>query len=403
MTDFPPVSDTRSPVPKIAVVAPCPFFIDRGTPLRIKRLATALSAEFEIHVVCYGQGGDGDFPFVIHRTRALPLSIKRAGANLAKLCYDPLLFFTLLRTVRREGIKVIDGHLHEGALLGLMVRLFTGAKVIYNAHGTFVPELIATGALKDGSPLVKPLSAFELWVERRVDRIVAQSLMRRDEFVRRGHDPAKITVVEDVPELDDFDLPDERVDRNLEQRLRPNGEQLLIYSGGMETYQGVDFLIDAFRVIARERSDVRLVLFGRPLEEYRKIIADLDLTQWVVFVDDEPFQRLPHYLKICDIGFALRLYGENVPGKLPIYMASGIAVVGTDAKGINTVITHDETGLLVPPNDVPALVAAIGRLLDSPEKARTLGERGKREARRRYDPAEAARELGRLYRNLLDS
>ena len=85
-----------------------------------------------------------------------------------------------------------------------MVRLFTGARVIYNAHGTFVPELIATGALKEDSLLVRPLAAFELWVERRVDRIVAQSVMRSDEFVARGHDPAKVAVVEDVPELDDF-------------------------------------------------------------------------------------------------------------------------------------------------------------------------------------------------------
>ena len=99
---------------------------------------------------------------------------------------------------------------------------------------------------------------------------------------------------------------------------------------------------------AGKRRDVRLVLFGRPLEEYRRIIAGLGLTDRVVFVDDEPFERLPQYLKICDIGFALRLYGENVPGKLPIYLASGIAVVGTDAKGINTVITHNDTGMLVP-------------------------------------------------------
>lgn len=386
---------------KVAVVAPCPFFIDRGTPLRIKRLATALSAEFDIHVVCYGQGRDADFPFMLHRTPKIPLPITRAGANLAKLCYDPLLFFTLIRTVRRERIRVIDGHLHEGAFLGLLVRMLTGAKVIYNAHGTFVPELIATGALKENSSLVKPLSAFELGVEKRVDRIVAQSFMRRDEFVARGHDPAKIAVVEDVPELDDFDLPDDRIDRELERRLRPNNEKLLIYSGGMETYQGVDFLIAAFAEVARQRLDVRLVLFGRPLAEYRRIIADLNLDDRVVFVDDEPFERLPQYLIICDIGFALRLYGENVPGKLPIYLASGIAVVGTDAKGINTVITHNDTGMLVPPNDVSALVAVILNLLDDPEKLREIGERGKIEARRRYDPTEAIRVLGKMYRKLL--
>lgn len=383
------------------MVAPCPFFIDRGTPIRIRRLTTALAAEFDIHLVAYGQGRDLDAPFTLHRTMKLPLSIKRAGANMAKPFYDILLFITLLRVVRRERIRVIDGHLHEGAFLGLMVRFFTGARVIYNAHGTFVPELIATGALQPDSFLVRPLAAFERWVEQSVDRIVAQSLMRRDEFIGRGIPPEKVAIVEDVPELEMFDVSDEEVDRNLEQHLRPAGETLLIYSGGMETYQGVDFLIDAFSVLCRERADIRLVLFGRPLGEYRAMISRLGLDDRVIFVDDEPFERLPQYLKICDIGFALRLYGENVPGKLPIYMASGIAVVGTDAKGINTVITHNQTGMLVTPGDVPALVSVISDLLAHPEKVRELGLKGQVEARRRYDPVLAATELGNVYRELL--
>jgi hypothetical protein len=40
-------------------------------------------------------------------------------------------------------------------------------------------------------------------------------------------------------------------------------------------------------------------------------------------------------------------------------------------------------------------------LLDNPRKIKLIGERGKREARRRYDPTEAARELGKVYRELL--
>lgn len=387
---------------KVLVVAPCPFFIDRGTPIRIKRLATALSEDFEVHVAAFHQGRDGDFPFIIHRTRSLPLKIRRSGANLAKLFYDLLLLFEVIRVVRREKIQVIDGHLHEGAFIGLLTKFFTGAKVIYNAHGTFVPELIATGALREDSFLVKPLARFETWVERKVDRIVAQSLLRRDEFVAKGHPAEKVAVVEDVPELDDLYLADDQVDRDLERQLRPHGEKLLIYSGGMEVYQGVDFLLEAFREVCTLRTDVRLVLFGRPLEEYRRMADTMGIAERITFVDHEPFDRLPQYLKICDVGFALRLYGENVPGKLPIYMASGIAVAGTDAKGINTVIEDGVSGVLVPPNDVPLLVKRICEMLDHPTKTQDLGEAGRREALRRYSPEDVRRELGKVYRDLLE-
>jgi 2-deoxystreptamine N-acetyl-D-glucosaminyltransferase/2-deoxystreptamine glucosyltransferase len=387
--------------PKVAVIAPCPFYIDRGTPLRIKRLAAAMAEEFDIHVLSFYQGNNGSFPFTIHRTLPLPLTIRQTGANAAKLLYDILLLLNVLRIVKRERIRLIDGHLHEGAFIGIMARFLTGSRVIYNAHGTFVPELLATGKLSPDSWLVRPLSRFERWVERCVDRIVAQSELRRSEFVAAGHPAEKISVVEDVPELDDFWVPDDRIDRELEQRLRPAGEKLLIYSGGMEEYQGVDFLLDAYRDLCRHRSDIRLVLFGRPLPPYRAKAADMGIADRIVFVDDEPFDRLPQYLKICDIGFALRLYGENVPGKLPVYLASGIAVIGTDIKGISTVVTHGLTGLLVPPGNVPALAGAMDRLLDSPADIKALGDAGRAEAIRRYDPQAAYSELARVYKELL--
>lgn len=387
--------------PKIAVIAPCPFYIDRGTPLRIKRLAEAMSADFDVHVISFAQGEDRDFPFTLHRTLPLPLTINRSGANLAKLLYDLLLLGTVIRVVKEERIGLVDGHLHEGALIGVITRFFTGARVIYNAHGTFVPELIATGALSPDSFLVKPLARFERWVERQVDRIVAQSQLRRDEFTAAGHPGDKIAVVEDVPELDRFMVPDDRVDLELARRLRPAGERLLIYSGGMEEYQGVDFLLEAFRLLCARRSDTRLVLFGRPLPPYREKAGQMGIADRIVFVDDEPFDRLPQYLKICDIGFALRLYGENVPGKLPVYLAAGIAVIGTEIKGISSVITQGETGILVPPGDCGALCLAIEQLIDSPAEIDRLGMAGQRLARKRYNPVTASEALAQVYRELL--
>lgn len=386
---------------KVAIIAPCPFFIDRGTPLRIKRLASMMSKCFDVHVISFYQGRDEAFPFQVHRTWPLPFSIRRSGANFAKLVYDVLLLFKVIAVVRREKIKLIDGHLHEGAFIGIVARFFTGAKVIYNAHGTFVPELIAAGTIREDSFLVRPLSSIEKWVECKVDRIVAQSVMRREDFISRGHLPEKVAIVEDIPELEQFYISDDDIDRSLEKMLRPNGEKLLIYSGGMETYQGVDFLIDAFRVLSEKRRDVRLVLFGRPLEEYREIISRLALSDRVVFVDNEPFDRLPQYLKICDLAFALRLYGENVPGKLPVYMASGIAVVGTDIKGINTVLEEGRTGSLVTPGDVTELVTSIELLLNDSEKCDELGMNGRNEALSRYRIEDAEQVLSEVYNQLL--
>lgn len=387
--------------PKIAVIAPCPFYIDRGTPLRIRRLATAASENFDVYVIAFGQGETPPVPFRIQRTIRIPLKILRSGANLAKVLYDILLLIKTIAIVRREKIPIVDGHLHEGALIGIFTRAFTGCTVIYNAHGTFTNELIATGAVSGTSWLIRPLRWLERFVETSVDMIVAQSELRKNEFIASGHPAEKISVIEDVPELDIFHIPQDEIDRDLERILRPNGEQLLIYSGGMEEYQGVDFLLEAFIELCRSRNNIRLILFGRPLGKYLTMAEQAGVADYVIGVEHEPFERLPQYLAISDIGFALRLYGDNVPGKLPVYLASGIPVIGTTCKGIHTVITHGQTGILVAPNDIAGLTSAICTLLDDPLTATRIGAAGRKEALRRYSPLQVTAQLSATYQTLI--
>jgi glycosyltransferase involved in cell wall biosynthesis len=54
-------------------------------------------------------------------------------------------------------------------------------------------------------------------------------------------------------------------------------------------------------------------------------------------------------------------------------MAYGRPVVASAVGGLRDLVVHEETGLLVPPRDVPALRGALQRLLDDPELRRRLG------------------------------
>jgi len=78
-------------------------------------------------------------------------------------------------------------------------------------------------------------------------------------------------------------------------------------------------------------------------------------------------------------------------------MAHGRAVVASDVGGLRDLVVDGETGLLVPPGDVPALRAALERLLGDPELRRRLGAAGRERARERFSWERVTAETLRAY------
>ena len=68
-------------------------------------------------------------------------------------------------------------------------------------------------------------------------------------------------------------------------------------------------------------------------------------------------------------------------------MLTGLPVVATRIRGPREQVEDGSTGLLVPPRDVPALAAALGRLVSEPELRARMGQAGRDRALARYDEA----------------
>ena len=80
--------------------------------------------------------------------------------------------------------------------------------------------------------------------------------------------------------------------------------------------------------------------------------------------------------------------------------AAGCAVVTTDWLGCRDAVRHEETGLLVPPGDLDALVGALRRLATDPDLRRRFGAAGRRLTEREFDIRRVIAETLECYRRV---
>jgi glycosyltransferase involved in cell wall biosynthesis len=341
---------------RVLVVAPFPYGIDRGSPIRARRgVSLAMRAGAAVTVVTYGANLPDD-PIVIRgpmRVRSM-----RQGFSKQKPLLDLVLLYDVVRVARRTRPDVIHAHVHEGLAVALVARLFArGSRVVYDAHGTLAEELAIAHVLRSGGRAYNVVRRFEQWLVRRADAVLAQSQHRADELVRDGVKPDRVTVLPDSPEPALFE-----VGRDRSRASARSGESVLVvYTGSLETYQGIDDIIAA----AQSTTGIRFVLFGEPGGRYQDDIKARGLSDRMDVIDPAPFAELPALLARADIALAPRHYGGNIPGKVPAYLAAGVPVIGTDVDGIREIV-DDSVGAIVPPGDVSALIDAIRRLAGDP-------------------------------------
>jgi glycosyltransferase involved in cell wall biosynthesis len=147
--------------------------------------------------------------------------------------------------------------------------------------------------------------------------------------------------------------------------------------------KGHDTLIDAAVEVLRCQPDATFEVIGDGSERER-LIAQADRRQVrraFTFVGQR--DDVPARLADADI-FVLPSMSEALPNAVLEAMAAGLPVVASDVGGIPELISHDRTGLLVPPADTAALAAALLRVMNETGLAPRLGEAARVAAETHY-------------------
>jgi glycosyltransferase involved in cell wall biosynthesis len=387
----------------IAMVAACPFPANHGTPAAIREMSETLTQlGHQVHVVTYPL--KDDIPtngVIIHRVRRLGKAQQIVvGPTYQRLGFDALMIPKLCQVIRNHKVGVIHAHNYEGALVGYGAKKATGTPMVYNAINTMINELPLYGFIRPQSMAILLAHFLDRVVPRMADFIIADTEELRSFMIEKGVSPEDVRVVHSGVNVEMFEKGDREAIR---KRYQIGTNPLVIYTGTLDAFQGIDSLLEAFKIVHGQFPEAMLMILGstvHPLheEKYRGMAKEMGLGERVIFTTCM-LDALPDFLAAADITVLPRLSSPGIPTKLLNYRAAGKPIISFEGSGKG--LQHMVDALVIQSDDRGEFGRAINRLISDPLLAQRLGENAKKGIEGRYDWQTIARKIEGVYFSIL--
>lgn len=381
---------------KVLVLAPQPFFAERGTPIAVRSLVEVLSdGGHRVDLLTYQEGEDIDLDGVRHlRSAGGPgLGNIPPGFSLKKVVADAPFFARAARLLVREEYDLIHA-VEEAAFMALLLRRVSGIPYVYDMDSS-IPEQLLSRFEAPGSVVGMMRSAETAAIRGSIAVLaVCEHLESRAlEVTDSSH---IVGTVEDYSLLRNGD---NEVD-DLEATIGSSGP-IVLYVGNLQSYQGLDLLIDAFGFALDDCPAAQLVIIGGTapnIEKYHAHAATRGLADHVHLIGPRPLEHLGGYLRQATALVSPRISGTNTPMKLYSYLASGVPIVATRLEA-HTQVLDDDVSVLVAAEPEP-YGRAIGRLLRDRQLRERIGRRAAEYAEQEYSREAFERKVRSFYRRV---
>ncbi|NOX80881.1 MAG: glycosyltransferase family 4 protein [Deltaproteobacteria bacterium] len=330
---------------KILLLAPQPFFQNRGTPIAVRMLAEVLAAEgHRLHLLAYPEGEDVEIPGVfLDRICSFPgTSGIGPGFSGKKMIADHLMLCKALRLVRKGDFDLVHA-VEESVFIAVVLKKLYSVPFVYDMDSCLSMQM------QEKFPFLRPaarlMSAFENGAIRRSAGVIA--VCRSLEEIARQRDPEKLVLrLEDVSLL----RQDMEVVEDIRRQTGVAGP-IFMYVGNLEPYQGIDLLLESFVWLKKVQQEAALVVIGgkdADISRYGEMAATLGIGGAVHFLGPRPVGDLACYLRQADVLVSPRIKGNNTPMKIYSYLDSGRPLVATRLPA-HTQVLDDKIARLAEP------------------------------------------------------
>ena len=283
----------------------------------------------------------------------IPIPIKTKSEVSPKILFSG---FKLLKAIKQYDIDIIHSNSRTTQVLGCLLNKKSSAQFMSTCHGFFKRRFFRL--------------VFPCWGKK----VIAISESVKEHLVNDFAVPQEnIRVIHHGIDV-------ERFQRNTHNAIRDTKEKIGLGLGPvvgivarLSDVKGYPYLIQAMKSVLQNFPEVQLLVVGegRQKQDLIELITRLEI-QKNVFLITSPIDTT-EVLSVMDI-FVLPSLKEGLGLSLMEAMAAGLAVIGSDVGGIKSLIQNGSNGILVEPQDIEGLAAAILELIQNPERAAALGK-----------------------------
>jgi glycosyltransferase involved in cell wall biosynthesis len=383
---------------RILLIAPQPFFAQRGTPINVRQMVQTLSeAGHEVHLATYPMGEAVEMRgLVIHR--ALPIPGVRTvpiGFSWRKVALDVSLALRVWALLAGRRFDVVHA-VEESVFFALPIARLRGIPVIYDLD-SWMSDQLAYGGRVTNPALLQLLRWMERAALHRSSLAITVSASLSD-AVHEMEPDVRVAQIEDCPIDEALRAPDSVRMAHLRESFGIGRRRAIVYTGNLERYQGIGLLLLAFGRVASVRDDAVLVLVGglpAQIDDVRARAIELGIGDRVVLTGQRPADEMPEWMAIGSLLVSPRLHGGNTPLKLFSYMWSAVPIVATRLP-THTQVLDSSSAMLCAPN-AEDMATGILAVLDDPARFASLGTTARARVARDYSRDAFRRKLLAAY------
>lgn len=368
-----------------------------------------LSDEIQVHLISYekpadradavsvaaiterlGRSGIAWYPLTYHKSPTVPATLFDIAHGLALGLWLAV----------RHNVRFVHARSYVPALIGWIIKLLTGARLLFDMRGFWADERVDGGIWRPDGIVYRLVKRLEKTLLKGSNHIVtlthASKIVIENFPYLAGRPHAPVTVISTCADLDRFTPGD----------AGPPDHFTLGYLGSIGTWYMFDEVLSCFRLLRERRPDARLLVVNRNEQELVvRMAEEAGIPASVIEVTTANHQQVPEMIRRMSAGAAIirPVFSKiaSAPTKLAEYLGCGVPCLGNVGVGdMEAILEGEGAGVALRQFTEAERINVVDRLILLSE-AKDTAARCRKVALRHFSVTEGANSYRAIYRELL--